>query len=139
MQITLDFLFFFFLFNVMKRWLENRVKLAFDFLRDPKIKILTYHHQTKQRGQVGGVENKRRCSRYVLGGEIGDDAVDEILSHDDSADRLPVGGILPKQKADGLQSDLHERRRIAHRSHFHQMLLLYRFHRCILQTVWRCP
>lgn len=81
---------------------------------------------------MGGVENKRRCSRYVLGGEIGDDAVDEILPHDDGADGLPVRRILPEEQADGLQSDLDQRRRIAHRSHFHQVLLLYRFDRCTL-------
>lgn len=105
---------------------------------DPRTELRTSHHQTNQRGRVGGVENKRRCSRYVLGGEIGDDAVDEILSHDDGADRLPVRGVLAEQQADGFQRDLHERRRIAHRPHFHQMLLLYRFHRCTLQTVRRC-
>lgn len=62
---------------------------------------------------------KLRCSRYVLSGEIGDDAVDEVLPHDDRTDRLPVRRVLAQQKADGFQRDLHYGRRVAHRPHLH--------------------
>ncbi|CAH2087079.1 unnamed protein product [Euphydryas editha] len=81
------------------------------------------------RGWVGGVSS-RRCSRDVLGGEVGDDAVDEVLAHDDGADGLPVRGVLAQQQADGLERDLDDGGRVAHRAHLHQVLLLYGLHGC---------
>lgn len=40
-----------------------------------------------------------RCSRYVLGREVGHDAVDEVLSHDDGSNRFPVGRVLAEKQA----------------------------------------
>lgn len=79
----------------------------------------------------GSVQARRGCSRDVLGGEVGHDAVDEVLAHDDGADRLPVGRVLAEQQADGLERHLHDGGRVAHRAHLHQVLLLNGFHRCV--------
>ena len=84
------------------------------------------------RGRVGA--GKQVCSRDVLGGKVGDDAVDEVLAHDDGADGLPVGGVLAEQQADGLQRHLDDGRRVAHRAHLHQVLLLNGFDGCCVVT-----
>lgn len=81
-------------------------------------------------GWWGRTVSSRWCSRDVLGGEVGDDAVDEVLAHDDGADGLPVGGVLAQQQADGLERHLDDGGRVAHRAHLHQVLLLYGLHGC---------
>lgn len=84
-----------------------------------------------------GTVSSRQCSRDVLGGEVGHDAVDEVLAHDDGADGLPVGGVLAQQQADGLERHLDDGGRVAHRAHLHQVLLLYGLHGCSPSPVKR--
>jgi hypothetical protein len=59
-----------------------------------KAKILHLKIGPCGNGARRGDGNKLRCSRYVLSGEVGDDAVDEVLAHDDCSDRLPIGSVL---------------------------------------------
>lgn len=49
---------------------------------------------------------------------------DEVLSHDDGSDLLPVSRALSQEQADGLQGQLHSCRWIGHGTHLHQVLLL---------------
>lgn len=44
-------------------------------------------------------------SRDILGGEVGNDAVDEVLPHDNRTDSLPVGRVLTEKETDRLESD----------------------------------
>lgn len=92
-----------------------------DLTKHPKPR---HHHRVKT----------KLFSRNVLGGEVGHDAVDEVFPHDDRSNRLPISRIFSKKQADGFQGHLHYSRRIAHRSYFDQVLLLYRFDGCIVQS-----
>ena len=75
------------------------------------------------------------ASPDLLSREV-DDGGDEVLSHDDGADLLPVRGALTKQQADGLQSQLHSCRRVGHGPHLHQVLLLDGLHSCSAGVGW---
>lgn len=72
--------------------------------------------------------------RDVLSVKVGDDAADEVLSHDDSSDGLPVRHVLTQQQTYRLQRHLHDGRRVGHTSHLYQLLLLDLFHSCDMQT-----
>lgn len=69
-------------------------------------------------------------SRYVLRREVGYDAIDEVFPHDDRANRFPVRRVLAQQEADRLQGHFDDRRRVAHRPDFDQVLFLNRFDGC---------
>lgn len=49
---------------------------------------------------------------------------DEVLSHDDGSDLLPVSSALSQEQADGLEGQLHSRWWVGHGTHLHQVLFL---------------
>lgn len=42
------------------------------------------------------------CIPNVLGIKIGDNSIDEVITHDDGTNRFPVACILSKQQANGF-------------------------------------
>lgn len=62
---------------------------------DAMIKRHALSPKERDKGESGQGRGVNR-SRYVLSGEVGDDAVDEVLPHDDGSNGLPIGCVLPK-------------------------------------------
>lgn len=72
--------------------------------------------------------------RDVLRVEVGHDAADEVLSHNDGPDSLPVRHVVAQQQTYGLERHLDDSRRVGHTPHLYQLLLLDLFHGCDMQT-----
>lgn len=90
-------------------------------LTQPPLEAMSETPRPQQKGEA------RARPPDLLGGEV-DDGGNEVLSHDDGADLLPVRRALPQQQADGLKRQLHGGRRVGHGPHLHQVLLLDGLH-----------